>query len=146
MTALAFSVPGPVRGKGRPRFGNGRTYTDAKTASYEALVGWYAREAMGSTLRAFEGPVCVTIAARIAPPASASRSARVAMLSGETAPAKRPDVDNLGKAALDGMNGIAFADDAQVVSLFVRKLYAETPGLDIVIRPYRPAEIAAVAA
>jgi Holliday junction resolvase RusA-like endonuclease len=37
---------------------------------------------------------------------------------------------------VDALNGIVWRDDAQIVSLFVRKVYAETPGLDIVIRPY----------
>lgn len=74
-----------------------------------------------------------------------SERARDAMLSGEIAPAKRPDMDNIIKI-LDALNGIAWIDDAQVVSILARKLYAETPGLDIVIRPYRTPEAQAVAA
>jgi Holliday junction resolvase RusA-like endonuclease len=34
---------------------------------------------------------------------------------------QKPDIDNLVKAALDVMNGIAFVDDAQVVRLFATK-------------------------
>lgn len=145
MIALAFTVPGPVRGKGRPRFGKGRTFTDAKTASYENLVALSAKAAMGAA-SPFSCPLCVTITARIIPPSSVSRRARAAMLSGETPPAKRPDLDNQLKAALDGLNGVAFTDDALIVSIFARKLYAETAGLDVVIRPYRAAEAQAVAA
>lgn len=145
MSAIAFTVPGAPRGKGRPRFGKGRTYTDPKTASYEALVGWCAREAMGSTLRAFDGPVCLAMAARFVPAPSASRKDRLAMLSGEQTP-RSIDLDNILKAACDALNGIAWIDDAQVVSIFARKFYAETPGLDIVIRPYRAPEAQAVAA
>jgi Holliday junction resolvase RusA-like endonuclease len=45
-----------------------------------------------------------------------------------SAPAKhvqRPDVDNLAKAVMDALSGIAFKDDAQVVELIVGKQWAE---------------------
>jgi Holliday junction resolvase RusA-like endonuclease len=142
MIALAFTVPGDPRGKGRPRFGKGFAYTDAKTASYENLVKLCARQALGHD-KPLDGPLCVTVHARFTPPQSVSRKARGAMLAGETPPAKRPDVDNLAKAILDGCNTVAWRDDAQVVSLFIRKSYAEEAGLDVVIRPYcQPRETA----
>lgn len=138
MIAVAFTVPGAVRGKGRPRIvkigGYSRLKADDQTASYENLVALCARQAMGSA-PLIEGPVCVTMLARFAPAASASLRARAAMLSGEAPPAKKPDLDNLVKV-LDALNGIVWRDDAQVVSIFARKVYAEAPGLDVVIRPY----------
>jgi Holliday junction resolvase RusA-like endonuclease len=144
MSALAFTVPGEVRGKGRPRIVRGgkfaRLAPDAKTASYENLVALCAVEAMkaaGMAVQAFQGPVCVNMAARLVPAASASRKARAAMLSGEAPPTRKPDADNVAKI-IDALNGIVWRDDAQVVSLFIRKLYAETPGLDVVIRSYAP--------
>ena len=149
MTAICFTVPGPVRGKGRPRIikigGFSRMKADEKTASYENLVALACREAIGATLSPFDGPVCVSLAARFAPATSAPRRARAAMLAGELPPAKKPDLDNIIKV-LDALNGIAWGDDAQVVSVFARKYYAETPGLDIVIRPYRPAQADELAA
>ena len=39
-------------------------------------------------------------------------------------PAKRPDIDNLLKACFDALRGLAFSDDAQIVSLRVAKHYA----------------------
>ena len=36
---------------------------------------------------------------------------------------KRPDIDNLAKAVIDGLNGIAFNDDAQIADLHVTKKY-----------------------
>lgn len=148
MSAIAFTVPGEVRGKGRPRIvkigGFSRMAAHRQTATYENLVALACREAMGS-YPAFEGPVCVTMAARFAPPASSSRRVRAEMLSGRLPPAKKPDLDNICKI-LDALNGIAFRDDAQIVSIFARKYYAETPGLDICIRPYVPVVAQAVAA
>lgn len=148
MIALAFTVPGVVRGKGRPRIvriaGFSRMAADAKTVSYENLVALAATQALG-TAPLITCPVCVTLTARVTPAKSASRRATAAMLSGETPPAMKPDLDNIVKV-LDALNGIVWRDDAQVVSIFARKLYAETPGLDIVIRPYRAPEALAVAA
>lgn len=140
MIALAFTVPGEPRGKGRPRIvrigGFSRMAADKKTATYENLVALAAREAMG-TQPLFAEAVCLTMAARFQPPRSVPRRTYAAMLAGEIAPAKRPDLDNLVKI-VDALNGIVWKDDAQVVSIYARKFYAETPGLDIVIRPYAP--------
>lgn len=142
MAALAFTVPGEVRGKGRPRIvkigGFSRMAADAKTASYENKVAVFAMEAMqacGMAAQHFDGPVCVTMTARMVPAASASRKARLAMLSGDAPPTKKPDADNLAKV-VDALNGLVWRDDAQIVDLAVRKVYAEVPGLDVVIRPY----------
>lgn len=43
-------------------------------------------------------------------------------------PSKRPDIDKLARAVLDAMTHIAFADDAQIVTLTARKLYARARG------------------
>lgn len=47
---------------------------------------------------------------------------------------KKPDVDNLLKALLDALNGIAYADDAQIVKLSAQKVYAETPRIEMIIK------------
>ena len=39
-------------------------------------------------------------------------------------PVKKPDVDNLLKACLDGLRGIVFADDSLLVDLRISKRYA----------------------
>jgi len=38
-------------------------------------------------------------------------------------PIKKPDADNIAKAILDGLNGVAYDDDASVVTLSVDKRY-----------------------
>ena len=40
---------------------------------------------------------------------------------------KTPDADNLAKFVMDSLNGTYYKDDAQIVSLYVQKMYAE-PG------------------
>lgn len=38
----------------------------------------------------------------------------------------RPDVDNIVKAILDGLNGIVYADDTQVAELVASKKYDDS--------------------
>ena len=47
--------------------------------------------------------------------------------------AKRPDSDNIVKAVLDGLNLIAYHDDAQVWAHNVRKVYSEHPGVTVML-------------
>jgi len=118
MTPLRFTVPGPPRGKGRPKFArmrNGvRTFTDEKTVAYENLVCIVARRARRN-LGPFTGPVAVHLVFRLARPKRPEHEYP-----------SRPDLDNLCKAVLDGCNqaGI-WVDDAQVVRLVSSKGYGE---------------------
>lgn len=134
---IRFTVPGPVRGKGAPRtrvMGKFATiYTDRKTATYENLVRLCAKEAMGSRLPIDE-PVYVALRVRITPPASTSKTKRAAMIAGEIRPGKKPDASNAAKSVEDGCSKIVFTDDALVVDLHVRKIYAETEGVDVFVR------------
>ena len=50
--------------------------------------------------------------------------------------ATAPDADNLAKSCLDSMNKLTFADDGQVVSLYLAKWHAagdEQPHVEVVI-------------
>lgn len=132
---IHFTVPGKPQGKGRPRFTrSGRTYTDAKTLGYEKAVALACRVCMGD-LTPFVGPVEVQMKVRLVPAASLAKKVRAAMLNGDTLPIKNGDVDNYAKSVLDGMNGIAYADDKQVCRLTVEKVYAEEAGVDVWIGP-----------
>lgn len=133
---LSFVVPGDPRGKGRPRAsrqgGVFRLHTDDKTAAYENLVKLAARNALGSA-EPLDGPLHASIGVFVTPPASASKKARAAMIAGELHPTKRPDLDNVVKAVLDGCNGVAFRDDALIVTLSASKAYANTAGVSVMI-------------
>jgi Holliday junction resolvase RusA-like endonuclease len=134
--SLSFTIPGEARGKGRPRatrFGGGvRLYTDAKTASYEGLIAYAAQAALAGRAP-LDGPLVMSVLVRLAPPASASKKARAAMLAGEMHPTKKPDLDNVVKAVLDGCNKVAFGDDAQVCWINAGKVYAATAGVDVTL-------------
>jgi Holliday junction resolvase RusA-like endonuclease len=131
--------PGDVRGKGRPRFryvkpkdvsrpGFVSVYTDAETAAYENALKWRGKAAMRSAAP-FEGPLAVRIFAMIRVPASWSNKKRDAALAGLIFPTTKPDGDNIVKAVLDGLNGVIWADDVQVVRHVLIKEYGDGPGL-----------------
>ena len=98
---IAFTIPGRPVPKARPRLGvRGRkayVYTPPETREYERLVGWVAKSA---GCRPVEGPVSVALSVYVK---------------------GRLDADNIAKSILDGLNGVAYEDDDQVIELLVRK-------------------------
>ena len=49
------------------------------------------------------------------------------MRDGEILPQKKPDIDNVVKIIMDALNGAAYKDDKQVVSVFESKFYDDDP-------------------
>lgn len=50
-------------------------------------------------------------------------------------PFVRPDLDKLIRAVLDGLTGVAYADDEQVCVIYAEKVYGTEPGVFITIYP-----------
>ena len=134
---INIEIPGPPKGKARPRFariGNGvRAYTDAKTESYEATVKMFGAQAMAGRAP-LDGQVEVSIIAGFPIPASWSKAKRQDAISRIIRPTTKPDWDNRGKIICDALNGIAWRDDSQIVSATVRKVYSERPTVEVEIR------------
>ena len=128
MSGVTIIIPGEPTAKGRPRIGRagGRpvAFTPKKTRTREGIIASIAMDAMGDR-NPFEGGVRLTLTAFFPVPASWSKTKRSAALSGSVTPAKRPDLDNIIKAATDAMNGIVYRDDAQICAVMASKLYAE---------------------
>jgi len=138
--SLSFTVPGKPVGKGRPRFSNGRAYTDQKTKEYEEEIAWRFMTARRSKMLRPEtwetvrlAPVAITITAFYPVPKSDSKKTRAEKLENYIRPTVKPDVDNVAKAILDGLNGLAYKDDAQVFQLVIMKRFAENPRVDVAI-------------
>lgn len=128
----SFTVPGKPRGKGRPRFrraGNFvQTYTPAETASYENLIALEYQAAGGKLL---EGPVEVYVTAWHPIPKNLSKAKRADMDRGMYIPHSKPDADNVLKAVLDGLNGVAYKDDTQVCIASICRYYSDNPSLTV---------------
>jgi Holliday junction resolvase RusA-like endonuclease len=133
---LVIELLGEPKGKGRPRFvrATGHAYTPQRTASYEAMLRHEAALVMAGR-PPLEGALRVQVAAHFGIPASWSGKKKAAALAGEIRPTKRPDIDNVAKM-LDGLNGIVFGDDAQIVSAVIEKLYSDRPRLRVEIARY----------
>ena len=131
---LEFVVPGVPVPKGRARIttknGYALAYTPARTAKYEQDVATLARQAMG-VLRPFSGPVELWLAIGVQIPASWSKKKRLEASSGALLPIGRPDASNIVKAIEDGMNGVVYDDDSQIVTIQATKRYTYTPGVHV---------------
>ena len=139
MAGVSFIIPGAPTGKGRPRVtsigGHARTYTPEKTRSREGIVASLCMDAMQGRA-ALAGPVEVMIAIEAPIPASWSRVKRAAAAGKPCA--VKPDLDNVVKLLLDAVNGIAFGDDRQVVSLAASKIYGHEPRTTVQITEVSP--------
>ncbi|MCE2563360.1 RusA family crossover junction endodeoxyribonuclease [Komagataeibacter sp. FNDCF1] len=123
MTAITFTVPGPLRGKGRPRFGNGRTFTDSKTMTAEAFVRSCA--ALACPLAPIDGPVSLDIRITRGIPKSWPNKRRQAALQGRLHATGKPDLDNVVKLVGDALNGIIWRDDSQITSVTCSRHFGE---------------------
>lgn len=134
---IQFTIPGNPVGKGRPRVsrrgGHARLYTPEKTASYESRVAVAGHIAMGDCA-VIEGAVSVVLAITVPIPASWSKKKQAQAMAGVLLPTTKPDIDNVEKAIFDGLNGVVWKDDVQVVEVTKRKRYGETPGVLVAIR------------
>jgi Holliday junction resolvase RusA-like endonuclease len=132
---IEFTIYGEPVAKGRPRFTKrGIAYTPQKTSNYENLVKLSYLEIPrekylnGEQLQA-------EIIAFFSIPKSKPKKLQLKMLSGEVRHTKRPDLDNIAKSVLDSLNGIAYNDDSQIVTLSVSKYYSLEPRTEIRIFP-----------
>ena len=158
MDRLTFCIPGTPKGKGRPRAtvrgGNVRLYTPAATANYENLVMLCATQAMldAGITEPRGDAAAVVISVRFAatkaiekknylagwadgegfdPHGRKARRARAGEIKAVPAHTSRPDLDNIIKAVLDGVNGVALRDDASVNCIMATKGYGRTAGVQV---------------
>ncbi|MBR0061463.1 MAG: RusA family crossover junction endodeoxyribonuclease [Selenomonadaceae bacterium] len=105
MQRINFKIDADPIPAARPRFGNGRTYQPSRNREFRdevqraAVVAMHGHEPM-------TGEICASL-----------------KLYRRFKPTARNfgDADNHAKAILDGLNGICYRDDAQIVKLTVEK-------------------------
>jgi len=114
-----------LQGKQRPRFGGGRAYTPKETKDAERRIGIaYKGASIRRYGRVVSAPRGVPVAVRVdchtrAPKSWPSWLPR--WLRPRMPFTKKPDWDNLGKTVCDGLNEVAYHDDAQVTAAHVDK-------------------------
>ena len=114
---IEFTVHGNPVPKQRPRLGRrNTTYTPQRTKNWEAEVGWICKQ---------NNPGLVPLQGEVAVWMVFYRSTR-----------HKCDLDNLVKGVNDGLNGIAFIDDTQVVEIHAWLKYdKENPRAEIKVKP-----------
>ena len=128
---VSFTVVGDPVPKARARTvrKGGRTwsFTPKKVAAWEKVV----KEEAGKHFdKPFNGPVALSLAFFMNRPKSRKKDNYVMTT---------PDLDNLEKAFLDGLNEIAYEDDKQVVVKNAVKRYTVTgePRVEVVVTALR---------
>ena len=137
---IKFTVMGTPVAKGRPKFarrGNFvSTYTPKKTVSYENLVQLSFMQSAGTDFKPFDCPLMVRVMAYFPRPKGHFGSGKNEGVLKKSAPVMmttKPDVDNVAKACIDALNGIAFTDDKLIVHLQAAKCYSALPCCEIEI-------------
>ena len=123
---IKFKVLGKPRGKQRPRmcvrFGKQITYTPKQTSEYEKLVK-ASYMAVSKMFFKKDIPLEIDITAFFNGKYSDNDWAT-----------KKPDSDNIIKIVLDGLNKVAYHDDAQICKLSFEKKYSEIPRVEVKIK------------
>jgi Holliday junction resolvase RusA-like endonuclease len=119
MQVFSFRVEGKPQGKGRPRTAvrghHATLYTPKKTVAYEKQIAQAARLVFKGEPHA--GPVSLRVDIVMPWPAATSK----AKLKTTPYATVKPDIDNVIKAVADGLNGVVWVDDAQIVRLLSTK-------------------------
>lgn len=148
MEKIKFIVYGEPFGKKRPRARvmgkHASVYNPPENERYELKVAnafnqvyqgdfpMWKKDLTGLSA-GLECYVKATIRAIYSIPKSFTKKKRDLIEIGFLLPTKKPDLDNIAKTILDGLNGVAFTDDAQVVSLVMSKEYGEFPLVEITL-------------
>ena len=120
---IKFSVEGtPIQQGSMRHIGHGRMIHSKAVE----LAAWRADIASAAKLAGCKpilDPIAITMRFRVKRPKSVKREY----------PTVAPDLDKYVRSVNDGLTGVAFADDSQVIQIIASKKYADSPGVDIEI-------------
>lgn len=136
MTVLRFTLSCTPTAQARVRHtvrcGHSVAYKSAGQKSAEAVLDDLL--SARAPKKPLEGPLVLEFVAEMPIPASIPKKQREAMLRGEIAHTKKPDLDNMAKQLKDAMSRTGFwGDDRQVVSLRCSKCYAAVPHWEVAV-------------
>ena len=137
---VKFTVMGTPVAKGRPKFarrGNFvATYTPTKTVNFESIVKLSFMQSVGTDFTPYDEALCIRVNAFFTRPKGHFGSGKNAGELKKSAPKHmltKPDADNVLKACIDALNGVAFTDDKLIVHVHASKAYSERPRCDVEI-------------
>lgn len=133
-----FEVPGKPVGKERAA-GTSKRHTPEKTRVWEREIAWRAKQARRSNI-IYPKAVGVIIQIVIKPAEYWKKEEKDNACAGRVKPVARPDIDNVGKAILDGLNKIAFADDQQVSQLTITRAYGRSEKTIVIVKKINDAD------
>lgn len=129
METIEFKIVGKIKGKQRPRVstfgGFARAYTPKETIEYENLVRLSFLEQYPNFIPYdSKKPLKVVLKCFKAIPQTFSKWKKELALDKIIRPTVKPDLDNIAKSVLDGLNKVAFSDDSQIVDLHIESYYS----------------------
>lgn len=122
-----FVIYGKPHAKQRPRVYGRIAFTPQATKDAERAIAI----CYGSRKR-FTGALSIEIEFYMPTPRSASAK-RTEAMEGQPCTSKNGDIDNLIKTVLDGLNGVAFNDDAQICGITANKYWSADPRTEVTI-------------
>jgi len=120
---IKFSVEGTPIQQGSMKFIKPGVMIHSRAVE---LAAWRANIAATAKLagcKPITDPIAITMKFRVKRPKSVKREH----------PTVAPDLDKYIRGVNDGLTGVAFADDAQVIKITASKEYSDQPGVDIEI-------------
>jgi len=127
---ISLTIPGPPVGKQRARVcRSGHAFTLAKTVNYEALV----KQTFAAKYPDFvpmPGPVRMILSIYLMPSKKTQRKLKEGI---RVYPTIKPDISNVLKSIEDALNGLAYVDDKQIISVYAEKKYSQRPCVEIIV-------------
>lgn len=118
---IKFSVEGTPIQQGSMKFIRPGVMIHSRAVELAAWRADIAHAAKIAGCTPITDPIAITMRFRVKKPKTVKRDY----------PTVAPDLDKYIRSVNDGLTGVAFADDSQIVRIVASKEYSDTPGVDI---------------
>lgn len=131
---IKFTIPGEPVAKARPGSNAwGGRYLPPKTDAFQNLVKLAFAAANPGWIPVKPYPIEISIDAYYQIPESWPKKKKAQAADNMVYKISRPDLDNVIKSVLDGLNKVCWDDDRQVISISAWKGFSEIPRTEVEI-------------
>lgn len=116
--SIYFTINEKPVAKARPRTGRFGIYTPQKTKQFEQIVALKFKSKYPNH-KLIDYPISLEIVFYYPPPKHWSQEKKYSLCCKAT----KPDIDNLIKSVLDGMNNVVYTDDKLIYKITASKYY-----------------------